>query len=538
MLTSIKYTKLEHYTRQKLGRVIFSEFQSEKADYRRKLKDLKNCLLDIGYTTKNICQLLDIPDLQSLQSPYFHYFDHYKLPQSPLADLIRLFLLSSPQSKKKIQAILGKSHFELLTELGVLIPRKTKWCSQINLFVLADTYIATDPQYRFTIWPEEYQFQDPVMYLSPDSVDLFHVTPQPRGRVLDLGCGSGIQGIMASSFATEVVGVDVNPRAIRFSRFNAQFNGVRNIRFVQGSLYEPVKGQQFEVIVANPPFIPAATQNRLLYRDGGASGETILSQIITESANHLTKEGKLFTVTDLFDLEKYEKKLSCWWKGGPADILVLKGAIVPKFYYAYGHIRPHLSYSNYVQELDCWLQCLKNKNSIAQGFIVIYRRPKGRESSFHLQEITHARAPIRKNVEQYFRQKSILSTQNYQNYRLSLSPDVRFRTELLEDPTTHKKESKIKVFSPTNPFFPTYTITPLVYELLQNIQNHEPQWQEVGTDKNTPILHDFILKGILSLRPLSKERLKGEDNSHDTAGPEKVSAPAPEGPEGEPLTWT
>ena len=83
---------------------------------------------------------------------------------------------------------------------------------------------------------------------------------------------------MASRYAKEVIGVDLNPRAIRFARFNAQLNGVRNISFVQGNLYEPVKEQSFDTILANPPFVPSP-KRQIRFRDGGATGEEILEQL-------------------------------------------------------------------------------------------------------------------------------------------------------------------------------------------------------------------------------------------------------------------
>ena len=103
--------------------------------------------------------------------------------------------------------------------------------------------------------------EDPVMYLGMDSHGLVQTVPRKTSyETLDLCCGSGIQGLIASSYSKEVTSVDINPRAIRFSRFNAQLNGIKNIKFQLGSLYESLSGRSFDLILANPPLYLAQIQ--------------------------------------------------------------------------------------------------------------------------------------------------------------------------------------------------------------------------------------------------------------------------------------
>lgn len=83
---------------------------------------------------------------------------------------------------------------------------------------------------------------------------------QPGWRVLDLGCGYGPIGIVASRFVDYVVMTDVNRRAVSIAKKNLKINGVRNaeVRW-GGSLYEPVAGEKFDSIITNPPL---CTQGR------------------------------------------------------------------------------------------------------------------------------------------------------------------------------------------------------------------------------------------------------------------------------------
>ncbi|WP_223172198.1 methyltransferase [Microbacterium sp. NIBRBAC000506063] len=81
------------------------------------------------------------------------------------------------------------------------------------------------------------------------------VMPTPVERALDLGTGCGIQALLVSRHAGQVVATDISRRALAFAELNAQLNGVSNIVFRRGSLFEPVAGEAFDLIVSNPPFV-------------------------------------------------------------------------------------------------------------------------------------------------------------------------------------------------------------------------------------------------------------------------------------------
>jgi 16S rRNA G1207 methylase RsmC len=76
-----------------------------------------------------------------------------------------------------------------------------------------------------------------------------------QGCVLDVGCGYGAVGIAAAKFnpALRLVLTDVNRRAVLLARQNAQKNHAVNVEVRQGSLYTPVQGICFNVVLSNPP---------------------------------------------------------------------------------------------------------------------------------------------------------------------------------------------------------------------------------------------------------------------------------------------
>jgi 16S rRNA G1207 methylase RsmC len=76
-----------------------------------------------------------------------------------------------------------------------------------------------------------------------------------EGYVLDVGCGYGAVGIAAAAFNPNlrVFMVDVNERAVRLARQNAEINNVHNVVVKRGHLYGPVKDLSFNCVLSNPP---------------------------------------------------------------------------------------------------------------------------------------------------------------------------------------------------------------------------------------------------------------------------------------------
>jgi pyrroloquinoline quinone (PQQ) biosynthesis protein C len=107
---------------------------------------------------------------------------------------------------------------------------------------------------------------------------------------LDLGTGAGIQAFLAASHAEHVIGTDTSPRALNFAKFNAKLNEIDNVEWLQGSLYEPVAEQKFELIVSNPPFV-ISPESRFIFRDTNLPGDSLSEQVVCGVAERLTEGG-------------------------------------------------------------------------------------------------------------------------------------------------------------------------------------------------------------------------------------------------------
>jgi release factor glutamine methyltransferase len=77
--------------------------------------------------------------------------------------------------------------------------------------------------------------------------------------ILDIGTGSGCIAVTLAKHLPNaaVTAIDLSDAALVVARRNAERNQV-TVEFLQGSLYEPVVGRRFDLIVSNPPYIPTA----------------------------------------------------------------------------------------------------------------------------------------------------------------------------------------------------------------------------------------------------------------------------------------
>ena len=120
------------------------------------------------------------------------------------------------------------------------------------------------------------------------------------GKTLDIGTGTGIQGIIAAKNGCDVTFSDVSIHAIRCARHNAEQNGVEG-EFVVSDLFEHIKGR-FDTIIFNPPYLESArlgaeTKDYLkIATDGGEDGRELINRFINDSFNHLSKTGRVIMV--------------------------------------------------------------------------------------------------------------------------------------------------------------------------------------------------------------------------------------------------
>lgn len=129
------------------------------------------------------------------------------------------------------------------------------------------------------------------------------IATAPEGRVLELCCGAGHIGLLATALTPEerrrpLVAVDLNPAAVTLTAANAAAAGLsRWVELREGDMTEVLEeGEVFPVIIADPPWVPTGQTSRyprdpLLAIDGGEDGLAVARRCARVAARHLHADG-------------------------------------------------------------------------------------------------------------------------------------------------------------------------------------------------------------------------------------------------------
>ncbi|MGH9188009.1 MAG: methyltransferase, partial [Acidimicrobiales bacterium] len=133
-----------------------------------------------------------------------------------------------------------------------------------------------------------------VMQPGPATLALADLVPREvtGRRVLDLGAGPGSVGVVAALRGADVVVTDLSERCAAFMAANATLNGV-SLDVRVGDLYEPVSGDAFDLVLCQPPYLPAPDDlEPVLYLHGGSRGDALLSQVLAGLPDVLVPGGE------------------------------------------------------------------------------------------------------------------------------------------------------------------------------------------------------------------------------------------------------
>ncbi len=116
----------------------------------------------------------------------------------------------------------------------------------------------------------------------------------PGARVLDLGTGSGLGAVCAARWGAQVIATDVNPEAARCARVNALAQHLeQRIETRVGDLFEPVRGERFDVILFNPPYYRGSPRD---LSDHAWRSPDVFDRFLRELPEFLTPTGRALVV--------------------------------------------------------------------------------------------------------------------------------------------------------------------------------------------------------------------------------------------------
>lgn len=346
----------------------------------------------------------------------FHHRDDLPLylrrlaAPAPINTLIKLFVLDQALDEAVVRDAIAPLDVAGLRQMGLVEDAGSGIRATVRLSGYSGLVLAHDRHDEETGTLRD----DHVLDVNPTTVMLANLmVRRPVHTALDIGTGCGVLALLAARHSDRVVATDTNARALNLAAFNACLNGIDNVEWRQGSLFEPVEGARFDLIVCNPPYV-ISPESRYLFRDGGRRGDALSEEIVRRMPAYL-EEGGFATILcnwGLRDGEEATAPLRRWVEGSGCDAWLLWSSTPDPLTYSAMWTR-NRNRAAYDAALERWAAYFVELGiaSIGLGGVVLRRRSAGRnwvhadqlpehpiaEGDVHIQRIfeTHDRlAPL------------------------------------------------------------------------------------------------------------------------------------------------
>jgi methylase of polypeptide subunit release factors len=296
---------------------------------------------------------------------------------APINTLIKLFVLDQWVEESAARRALAPLDLGDVRALGLIEKDEERGVrARVRLSGYRDLVLAHDR------YDEQLRVLQPdhVLDVNPTSVTLANLTVRRHVRsALDVGTGCGVLALLAARHADRVVATDTNARALNLASFNGQLNGIEHIEWRMGSLFEPVVGCRFDLIVCNPPCV-ISPDSQYVFRDSGRKGDAICGEIVRRLPDHLEEGGfasMLCNWTMARD-EEWPSPLRRWVEGTGCDAWLLCSTTHDPLTYAAFWNRTQ-ERERYEQALDRWVAYCRelNVDAIGLGAVILRRKAGG-----------------------------------------------------------------------------------------------------------------------------------------------------------------
>jgi methylase of polypeptide subunit release factors len=345
-------------------------------------EQLGTTLRRIGYSEDNVHRLLgeDAYSSERGDTPA----EERRLPDTPLGTLLRLLFLQVPVSAQDADAALGREGVAALEATG-LAEVADQVAPRARILPIGKVLLASDGFSRDADDPADY-----VATYTPTARVLDSLTPRPRvDRFLDVGTGSGIHALLAAQHARQVIATDVNPRALAYTELNAALNGLHNIECRQGSLFEPVEGETFDLITCNAPYV-VSPERRWVYRDSEFSEDEVSQRIIAAAADHLAEGGYAALLVSwlAFDEDAPDERVIEWAEASGCDSWILSTLNSDPLTHA-AEWNSHLVGEALGEALDEWTRYFDSLGvqAVSEGGVILHKRKQSGEHSARVDEL-------------------------------------------------------------------------------------------------------------------------------------------------------
>lgn len=329
-----------------------------------------------GYDEPSLAAALGLPRLANLRRSDLPLYERRVGDTGPLAVLTRVFLFGQSVDRAALGAILSETGVEALTTSGLVADREGQLAPIARLTPFAGLIFAHDAEKSGTM------AADHVIGIGPAAKLLHTLTVRaPAARALDVGTGCGVQALCLARHARHVVATDVNPRALWFGRCNAVLNGIQNIEWREGSLLEPIAGETFDLVVANPPFV-ISPDAEFVFRDAGGDGD--ICRILVSEVGQVLNPGGFAQALINWKVtpdEGWDAEPQRWTEGTGCDAWLLYHRTEDGLAYAakWNSGLREIDPARFAATLDRWTAYYAEHGiaGLASGAIMLRRRPSG-----------------------------------------------------------------------------------------------------------------------------------------------------------------
>jgi SAM-dependent methyltransferase len=342
------------------------------------LRRVRDVLDAVAYNDAGILGILGGNELGSLGERRTAPLLRRTAGGSPLETLVRLFIVGVEEGRNEVARAVAPMDPARWVALGLLEARGEGYSAAVSLRAYQGLVVASDFARRD---PGRALAADHVMGISQSSLSLAALTVREHVQTaLDVGTGGGFQALLAARHSGRVVAADANPRAIRLARMNVALNRLDNVECRAGDLIEPAAGEQFGLIVSNPPFIvsPDATHQFL---STPLPGDTLCERLARAAPAHLTDGGWCQFLCNWIVPEEQssEERLAGWFDGSGCDVWVMHRSTLPADEYACEWIETGSDDpAEFAQRFEEWMDDYAELGVAGVGFgLVTMRRRAG-----------------------------------------------------------------------------------------------------------------------------------------------------------------